>query len=70
MKQKLKITEEDIALTKLIDKAGTNKTKHKNDIIYLYKKYVDSTTPLCKTCSMEIALAYIRYKQYYEIYKG
>lgn len=63
------ITEEDITLTEKILNCGTNKTKYKRDIIMLFKKYIDSTSHICTSCSMELAMVWEKYKYHYKKFK-
>lgn len=60
------IDQEDIDLTILIDNSGTKKDKDK--IIYLFKKYIDATTHICKSCGSEIIMMWQKYKYYYDLY--
>lgn len=58
----------DLALTLKIENCGTNKTAHKKDIIYLFKKYIDGGTYLCTSCSTEIMMAWNKYLYHYKKY--
>lgn len=62
------MSREDIDLTESIKHCGTNKSKYKNDIIYLFKKYIDSTLHICSSCSMEIMMLFTKYIIYYDRY--
>lgn len=62
------MTQDDINLTLIISNCGSNKTKHKNDIILLFKKYIDSTLHICTSCSLEIIMVWKKYLIYYNKY--
>lgn len=64
------MSQEDMDLTEKIMTCGTNKTPYKKDIIYLFKKYVNSSVHICDSCSSEVATAFIKYTYHYENYKN
>ena len=59
------MTQEDITMTNAILICGTNKTKYKKDIIYLFKKYIDTSVHICTSCSLEIVMLWKKYLIYY-----
>lgn len=60
------IEEADIKLTQEILSAGSKKDR--DTIIYLYKKYVDTSTNICKSCNSELVMLMNKYVYYYNIY--
>lgn len=71
MYQKINIThidDNDITLTYLIDNCGTNKTKYRDEIIYLFRKYIDPSMYFCNGCGTEMGKNYQKYKKYFDIY--
>jgi hypothetical protein len=60
------ISPEDIELSKSILSSKTKKDRE--TIIYLYKKYIDTSTVICKSCNSELIMLLNKYKHYFEIY--
>jgi hypothetical protein len=62
------IKKEDYQKIENVYFCGTNKTKHKDDIIYLFKEYIDSTTAICVTCGVELKAVLKKFQFYFDMY--
>lgn len=64
----MNITREDIAGAITVIFCGTNKTKHKQTIIHLFKTYVDSSSPICMSCRFEVMAVWKKFQFYFDIH--
>ena len=61
------ISPEDIELTKKIE-ATPNYTGCGNDIVYLFKKYLDKSFSVCTGCGSDVYPIWKKYLKYYNKY--
>lgn len=60
------IEDADIKLTQEMLCGGSKKDR--DTIVYLYKKYIDTSTNICKSCNSELVMLMKKYIYYYDIY--
>jgi len=59
---------EDLIVKERVENSGTR--KNKDDIIFLFKKYIDSTSNICRGCNSEIIMMWKMFLHHFEIYKN